>query len=126
MGWNPSEKRKELFDKRSRFILAQKPIEFENLDQKSAPGSQTTASLAAFGMFRFDTEHDEEGEDEEVTYWSVGAPFLPVLSNHQCIFQLRGAGLHSGATERSRKGNTRVDETIWHEVQDEEGCSHLS
>jgi len=77
MGWNPSTKRKELFDKRSRFILSRKPVEPEALDQESVPEPQTTASLAAFGMFWFDTEHDEEGEDEAVIYWLVRATFFP-------------------------------------------------
>ena len=106
MGWNPPKKRKELFDKRSRFILAEKQIDPEDLDQKSAPEPQTDASLTAFGMFRFDTEHDAEGEDEEVIYWLV-RPFLPIPLNHRCTPpQLRGAGLYPSSTERSRKGNT--------------------
>lgn len=82
MGWNPSKKRKELFGNRSRFILARKPVESEDLDRNSASGLQVTASLAAFGMFRFDTEHDEEGEDEEVIYWSARASLLLLLLNY--------------------------------------------
>lgn len=81
MGWNPSNKRKELFNKRSRFIIARKPVEPEDLDQECAPESQAAASLAAFGVFRFDTEHDEEGEDEEVIYWSVRAFLVPFPLN---------------------------------------------
>lgn len=126
MGWNPSKKRKELFDKRSRFILARKPVDYEYVDQISVPGPQTIASLAAFGMFKFDTEHDEEGEDEEVIYWSVRAYLLPIALGNPCTSQLRDPGLNSSTTERSRKGDTRVDEAIRHEVQNEESCPHLS
>ena len=126
MGWNPSEKRKELFDKRSRFMIARKPLEPGDVDQGLAPEPQTTTPLAAFGMFRFDTEHDEEGEDEEVIYWSVRAFLAPTPLNDRCIPQLRGPGVNVCSTERSRKGNTRVDEAIRHEVQNEESCSHLS
>lgn len=92
MGWNPPKKRKELFDKRSRFILAEKQIDSEDLDQKSAPRPQTTVSLRAFGMFRFDTEHDAEGEDEEVIYWLVG-PF----SSHSIA-----SPMHSSLVTRCR------------------------
>src|SRR5258706_769970 len=126
MGWNPSENRKELFDKRSRFMIARKPLEPGDEDQGFASEPQTTTPLAAFGMFRFDTEHDEEGEDEEVIYWSVRAFLVPSPLNDRCIPQLRGPGLNTCSTERSRKGNTRVDEAIRHKVQNEESCSHLS
>jgi hypothetical protein len=98
MGWNPSKKRKELFHKCSRFILAQKPVESEDLDQKSAPEPQTTVPLAAFGMFRFDTEHDEEGEDEAVIYWSVRTSVLPIPLSDRYPPQLRDAGLSSSST----------------------------
>ena len=126
MGWNPSEKRKELFHKRSRFIIARKPLEPGDVDQELASEPQTTTPLAAFGMFRFDTEQDEEGADEEVIYWSVKAFLVPIPLNDRCIPQLRGPGLSTRSTERSRKGNTRVDEAIRHEVQNEESRSHLS
>jgi hypothetical protein len=126
MGWTPSKKRKELFGARSRFIIAQEPVEPEDVDQKFAPEPQTTAPIAAFGMFMFDTEHDEEGEDEEVIYWSVGAFLVPIPLNDRYNPQLRGPGFNARPTDGSRKGNTRVDEAIRHEVQNEESCSHLS
>ena len=85
MGWNPSEKRKELFDKRSRFIIARNPLEPGDMDQESAPELQTTTPLAAFGTFRFDTEQDEEGADEEVIYWSVSVFLAPTPLNDPCI-----------------------------------------
>lgn len=88
MGWNPSEKRKELFDKRSRFIIAREPVEPEDVDQECVPELQTNAPVAAFGMFRFDTEHDEEGEDEEVIYWSVRAYLIPIILNDRYNPQL--------------------------------------
>lgn len=85
MGWNPSEKRKELFDKRSRFITARKSLEPGDVDQDLAPEPQTTTPLAAFGMFRFDTEQDEEGADEEVIYWSVRVFLAPTTWNDRCM-----------------------------------------
>ena len=106
MGWNPSEKRKELFDKRSRFIIAQELVEPKDVDQESTSEPQTAAPIAAFGMFRFDTEHDEEGENEEVIYWSVRAFLVPVPLDDRCDPQLRSPGLNARPTEGPREGNT--------------------
>lgn len=50
------EKRKELFDPESRFILLRPSAE---------------ASPIAFTIFRFDTEGIAEEDMEEVVYWSV-------------------------------------------------------
>ncbi|KAF8523139.1 acyl-CoA N-acyltransferase [Hysterangium stoloniferum] len=54
--WNPSNKRKELFHADSRFILA------------VPEGKRVEEDLAAFVMFRFDTEENMAGVDENVTY----------------------------------------------------------
>lgn len=51
-GWDPPQKKRELFHKDSRFILAH-----------SSPGE-----LVAYTMFRFDTEEDAIGEEDPVVY----------------------------------------------------------
>lgn len=68
-GWDPPSKQQELFDPLSRFILCRK-------SEDSIDGSETP--LAAYTMFRFDSE---EGED--VAYWC--ATFLsPLALLSQC------------------------------------------
>ncbi|KAL0072038.1 hypothetical protein AAF712_000961 [Marasmius tenuissimus] len=55
-GWDPKAKKKELFHKHSRFLIA-------------SPANQSDI-LAGYTMFRF--EHDQ---DENLLYWSVTAPW---------------------------------------------------
>ncbi|KAG9098150.1 hypothetical protein FS749_004553 [Ceratobasidium sp. UAMH 11750] len=51
--WSPAKKKKELFDESSRFILLE---------------SEDQAELAAFCMFRFETEENDKGVTEFLVY----------------------------------------------------------
>ncbi|EJD55613.1 acyl-CoA N-acyltransferase [Auricularia subglabra TFB-10046 SS5] len=51
-GWDPPQKKRELFHKDSRFILAH----------------SSSGELAAFTMFRFDTEEGMNGDEDAVVY----------------------------------------------------------
>jgi len=57
--WNPAEKHAELFDSSSRFLLV------------AEEGTALEANLAAFSMFRFDTEENMDGREENVLYWCM-------------------------------------------------------
>jgi len=52
-GWDPEEKRKELFDRESRFIVLR-------ADGSSPP--------LGFTIFRFDTEETKDVEEADVVY----------------------------------------------------------
>ncbi|KAG8719133.1 hypothetical protein FRC09_011580 [Ceratobasidium sp. 395] len=51
--WNPTKKKRELFDKKSRYIILE---------------AEDQSDLAAFCMFRFETEENTEGTMEFVVY----------------------------------------------------------
>lgn len=57
--WNPVEKHAELFDNSSRFLLM------------AEEGAALETNLAAYSMFRFDTEESIEGREEDVLYWCM-------------------------------------------------------
>lgn len=55
--WAPAEKKNELFNKKSRFIL---------LEKEGADGSES--ELEAFCMFRFESEVNDKGVKEFIIY----------------------------------------------------------
>uniref|UniRef100_A0A8H8CQQ5 N-alpha-acetyltransferase 40 n=1 Tax=Psilocybe cubensis TaxID=181762 RepID=A0A8H8CQQ5_PSICU len=67
-GWDPDSKRKELFDKLSRFILVYK---------------EGSTELLAFVMFRFEFE-----VDEDVIYWQVASSAQGVSLGRRLIGEL--------------------------------------
>ncbi|PSR75942.1 hypothetical protein PHLCEN_2v8856 [Hermanssonia centrifuga] len=63
MATTPSKKKKELFHRASRFVIVYSTPQREDEAQQQQRDEQ---NIAAFSMFRFDFE-----EDEEVLYWQV-------------------------------------------------------
>ncbi len=68
MATTPSKKKKELFHRASRFVIVYSTPQGEDGAQQQ---QRDEKNIAAFSMFRFDFE-----EDEEVLYWQV---FLELL-----------------------------------------------
>jgi hypothetical protein len=73
-GYDATEKKTELFDLASRFIVLR---------------SQTTSLPFAFAIFRFDTEEGEGDDIDEVLYWCVSCPLDDVDRSLTPNLQLR-------------------------------------
>lgn len=65
MGWVPNEKKEELFDAKSRFILVCSSDVKEDLGPDEPP-ERNPDHIVAFSMFRFEYE-----EEESLLYWCV-------------------------------------------------------
>lgn len=63
MGWVPKEKKEELFDSKSRFIIVCSSDAEENLGSDEPP-QRDPDRIVAFTMFRFEYE-----EEENLLYW---------------------------------------------------------
>jgi hypothetical protein len=72
-GWNPNEKKREMFDPLSRFIL---------VSPKPGNTQPEPSYIGAYVMFRFDIE-----EGEAVVYWCVKFISL-TLDTDKLTFQL--------------------------------------
>lgn len=81
--YTPTEKREELFDTSTRFLLLLQPISSNDVATASKPalkgkkGAKTSPmnfneeDLKGYCSFRFDTEETLGSSDVEVVYWCV-------------------------------------------------------
>ncbi|KAI0639762.1 acyl-CoA N-acyltransferase [Trametes polyzona] len=83
-GWNPNEKRKELFHRHARFILV--------YGSSDAQEPTVPTSLAAFSMFRFE---QDEGEDVIYCYeLQVSQPYRSSGLGRFLVEKLTAIGKH--------------------------------
>ncbi|KAH9898042.1 acyl-CoA N-acyltransferase [Cubamyces lactineus] len=86
-GWDPPEKREELFHNDARFILVY-------LDDPGSPDGKSPPPLIAFSMFRFE---QEEGDDVLYCYeLQVSAPFRGSGLGRFIVEKLITIGKHWG------------------------------
>jgi len=70
-GWDPPQKELEWFHPNSRLIVLTESAALVESKPAKRNTRQTDRSIAGFGIFRFDTEENENDEEEEVLYWYV-------------------------------------------------------
>ncbi|KAI0788577.1 acyl-CoA N-acyltransferase [Abortiporus biennis] len=93
MGWKPTQKKKELFSTKSRFILVYQSQGAKNAGDNNL-GDLKTADIVGFVMFRF--EH-EEGEDLVYCYEvQMCDEFRSHGVGHLLLRSLVDIGLHWG------------------------------
>jgi hypothetical protein len=70
-GWDPPQKELEWFHPNSRLIVLTEPATLVESKPAKRNTRQTNRLIAGFGIFRFDMEENENGEEDEVLYWYV-------------------------------------------------------
>lgn len=66
--WDPPQKELEWFHPHARLMLLTEPVGSEPAKRTTRRSNQI---IAGFGIFRFDTEMDGDGGEDEVLYWYV-------------------------------------------------------
>lgn len=70
-GWDPLQKELEWFHPNSRLIVLTEPATLTETGPLKRNTRKTNRPIAGFGIFRFDTEENENDEEDEVLYWYV-------------------------------------------------------